>query len=231
MRLFIIITFLILINISSFSQSGTPFRIEIPQIQGSGKTVNDFTPASWHILASASGDLNGDTKPDYVLILGVENMELAKHDIDTVRNEVPRLLVVLVSDQKKLKVDQQTHKLIPPSGFGGNFDPIEMNEPLSIDEKNKSITISMYGGSRERWLIRYVFQKDVLDWTLHSAALRTYDSTAPDQDFTYDSTFDLVHKKVTDNITRETRELSWSKELKLTDMEPFANEIMPDVRI
>jgi len=231
MRLFTITTILFISNFSSFSQSGTPFRIEIPQIQGSGKTVKDFIPASWHILDSVSGDLNDDAKPDYLLILGVKNKELVKHNIDTVRNEVPRLLVVLLSDKKKLKVDQQTDKLILPSGFGGNFDPIEMTEALSIDAKNKSITVSMYGGLRERWVIHYVFKKDNLDWTLHSATLSTYDSTAPDQEFTYDSTFDFVNKKVTDNITKQSHELTWTKVLKLKDMGPFENEIAPGIRI
>jgi hypothetical protein len=209
MRLLVIMLFLT--NFSCFSQSGAPFYIDIPQIQGSGKTVNDFIPARWHILESSGGDLNGDARPDYVLILGVTNKELATHNIDTVRNEVPRLLVVLVSDTKGFKVDQQTHKLILPSAFGGNSDPIKMTEPLSIDTKNKSITVSMYGGSRERWVIHYVFQKEDLDWTLHSATLTTYDSTAPDQAFNYDSTFDLVHKKVIDNITKETHELTWTR--------------------
>lgn len=231
MRLFTIIAILFTSSFSSFSQSGTLFYIEIPQIQGSGKTVNDFVPDLWHILESASGDLNGDTKPDYVLILGVTNKELAKHDIDTVRNEVPRLLVVLVSDKETLKVDQQTHKLILPSVFGGNFDPIEMNDPLSIDEKNKSIAVFMYGGLRERWAIHYVFQKDASDWTLHSATLSTYDSTGPEQKYDYDSTFDFVNKKVIDNITMKTRELPWSKVLKLTDMMPFENEIVPGIKI
>lgn len=231
MRLFIIIVILFLSNVSSFSQTGTPVHIDIPQIQGSGKTVNDFIPTRWHILESASGDLNGDARPDYALILGITNKELATHGIDTVRNEVPRLLVVLISDKKELKVDQQTHELILPSGFGGNFDPIEMTEPLSIDTKNKSITVSMYGGLTERWVIHYVFQKDDLDWTLHSATLSTYDSTAPDQAFNYDSTFDFVHKKVTDNITKQTHELTWTPVLKLKDMKAFENEIAPGVRI
>lgn len=231
MRLFTIIAILLISNFSSFSQSGTLFYIEIPQIQGSGKTVNDFIPAPWHILESASGDLNGDAKPDYVLILGVTNKELAKHDIDTVRNEVPRVLVVLVSDKGKLKVDQQTHKLVLPSAFGGNFDPLEMNDPLSIDEKNKSITVSMYGGLRERWAIHYTFQKDESDWTLHSATLSRYDSTGPDQEYNYNSTFDFVNKKTTNSLTKEIHELTWTKVLKLADMEPFENEIAPGVKI
>lgn len=231
MRLFIIAVILVFKFFTSYSQSGTLVNIEIPQIKGTGKTVNDFVPASWHILDSASGDVNGDTKPDYVIILGLTNSELLKNDIDTARNEVPRLLVVLVSDKKELKVDQQTHKLILPSAFGGNFDPIEMNECLSIDTKNKSISVSMYGGLRERWKIHYSFQKDKSDWILYSATLSTYDSTAPDQEYSYDCTFDFVDKKVTDHVTKEIHDFTWNKVLKLTDLKPFENEIMPGVRI
>jgi hypothetical protein len=187
-------------------------------------------PSLWKIIFSVKGDLNGDNRPDYAMILGVKNEVLLKNDIDTVRNEVPRLLVILLSEKNKLKVDLQTHKIILPSAFGGNFDPIEFNDPLTIDEKSKALIVTMYGGLRELWSINYKFTKNKTEWTLASADKRTYDSTAPEKDLS-NFTFDFENKKWKDNKNGKAGALTWDKKLKLKDIEPFENEIMLDIRI
>ena len=229
MRLLIILLTLIT-TIDTFGQLRQLTTIEIPQLKSNGKNQTDFVPDSWRILKSVKGELNGDNVADYVMILGLKNEILHKSEIDTFRNEVPRLFVILLSDKQTLKLDIQSDKIILPSAFGGNFDPIEFNEPLIINELNKTVTISMYGGLRERWAVDYTFKKQETNWIMITSDARVYDSTSNDEDV-FNYSFDFKTKKVKDNKTGRIKRLHWDKKLMLKDFEPFKNEVLPDIRI
>ncbi len=219
-----------IITIEAVGQVGQLSAIEIPQLKSTGRTPDDFVPASWRIIKSVKGELNDDNLPDYVMIIEVKNDVLKKNAIDTFRNEVPRLLAVLLSDKKKLRLDIQTHTVILPSAFGGNFDPIEFNEPLAINDLEKTLTISMYGGLRQRWSVNYTFGKQGIEWVMLTADKSVYDSTSDEEDYqSYE--FDFMTKKVKEGKTGQVKDFTWDKKLTLKNFEPFENEILPDIRI
>ena len=217
-------------TLNTYGQLGQLTTIEIPQLKSKGENQTDFVPDNWRILKSVNGKLNDDNITDYVMILGLKNEILHKNKIDTFRNVVPRLFVILLSEKQVLKLDIQSHKIILPSAFGGNFDPIEFNEPLTINEIDKSVTISMYGGLRERWTVDYTFKKRGPDWIMLTADTKVYDSSSNDEDV-YNYSFDFTTKKVKDNKTGQKKQLNWDKKLKLRDFEPFENEVLPDFRL
>ncbi|MCU0421037.1 MAG: hypothetical protein MUC38_15420 [Cyclobacteriaceae bacterium] len=225
-----LIFILLITPIESFGQFLRPDTIIVPPIQKVGRNEMDFVPTSWEILREVSGDLNRDKKKDHVMILGVKNHILVQKNIDTTRNEVPRLLLVLISDRDKWRLEVFSDKAILPSGFGGGFDPIEFNEPLSINEKERSLIISMYGGLRERCTVNYTFKKNRGIWSLFAAEKMVYDSTSPEGHGEYYS-IDFVKKEIRSSKTEKIQTLKWRKPPSLKDFRPFEYEIFPGLVI
>lgn len=225
-----ILFLLTIITIDAFAQNGKLTTIEIPQIKEVGANRSEFVPESWRILNTAEGELNGDGTTDYVMIFGIKNDILLQNDIDTFRNEVPRILVILLSDKNEWRADVQSFRVVLPSAFGGFFDPIGLTNPLTINNHEKTLTISMYGGNRQRWSINYTFKRNDTDWILVAADKIEYDSASPDVSIVNYS-FDFDAKEVKDNNTGQVKNLNWDKQLNLKDFEPFENEVMTGIRI
>jgi hypothetical protein len=225
-----LILFLLAFVTFKLTAQTTPPAFNIPLIKGVKKNLGEFIPKGWTILKSVSGNLNSDNKPDFVLILGLKKEEILKHQMDTSRNELPRILLIIVTENIYLKVDDQSNTIILPSGGGGGFDPIEYQPPLSIDDKSKTLAVSMYGGLKQRWSLNYTFKKEKTGWTLQTANTSSYDSATPGEDLN-NFTFDFKNKKTTNNKTHESTKLNWTTPLKLNKIKPFENEIIPEIWI
>lgn len=132
-------SFLLILAATAMSQDSddwvTPKSCDYPSIARSGSTIGDFVPKGFKIVKSATGDLNGDKRPDAVLgLIGTsakfinKNENLGSDEFDT----NPRILAVLFRNPDKsysLKEQSNTFIISP-------YSPVsdEPFEDLTIED-------------------------------------------------------------------------------------------------
>lgn len=133
--------------------------IPLPSLPQKGKTVQDFVPKGWHLLAQTTGELNKADKEVTALALAsdAENVPLEK------LQETPRLLVLLFqAPEERLQLSALSDKVLLCKACGGVFgDPFE---GLSIERG--VVVVKHYGGSSDRWAYVYRFRYQEGDWFL-----------------------------------------------------------------
>lgn len=125
---------------------------EVPQLSGTGSSLEDFVPEGWELLDSTELDFNEDGIPDYVGVL-----EKILNDTEGdwgVYLPDPRILFAIASDGTDgYRLDFQDINLIRTRGEGGVFgDPY-----LPLTAEGTSFTTHAYGGSAWRWSEDYTY--------------------------------------------------------------------------
>lgn len=125
---------------------------EIPQLPGSGSSLEDFVPEGWEPLDSVTLDFNEDGINDYVGVLE-KILNDVEEDWGVYRSE-PRILFAIASDGTDgYRLDFQDINLIRTRGEGGVFgDPY-----LPLTAEGTSFTTHAYGGSAWRWSEDYTY--------------------------------------------------------------------------
>ena len=98
----------------------------------------------------ATSDLNGDGRPDFVLVL--ERQKAKPTDPDIEEGQRPLLVLVRRADGS-LKAAKRNDKVVYCSSCGG-----VMGDPFQgVEAGTKTFTVSHYGGSSWRWSVDYRF--------------------------------------------------------------------------
>jgi hypothetical protein len=105
-------------------------KFTYPTVRAEGKTIQDFVPKGWVILASAVGDLNKDNLPDAAIILQHKD---STNFIETLPGgdtmhvvTQPRILIVLL----KNAADNQFHLAAQNNDFVMLHDQPNIEEPF-----------------------------------------------------------------------------------------------------
>lgn len=124
---------------------------EIPQLPGTGSSLEDFVPEGWKLLDSTELDFNEDGIIDYV---GVLEEILNDMEEDWTYQPSPRILFAIASDGTDgYCLDFRDINLIRTRGEGGVFgDPY-----LPLTAEGTSFTTHTYGGSGWRWSEDYTY--------------------------------------------------------------------------
>ncbi|HMK27078.1 MAG TPA: hypothetical protein VK483_13695 [Chitinophagaceae bacterium] len=123
--------------------------------------AKSFIPKGYEPLDYITGDLNGDKKPDAILVLkqpgeGRRFEEDSLNQQDTVENrEFPRPFIILIRQESgKLKQVLRNDSVILCAECGGVFgDPY-----FGTSIENNGFSIYFYGGSSWRWASNYSFK-------------------------------------------------------------------------
>ncbi|MBV8252991.1 MAG: hypothetical protein JO154_10330 [Chitinophaga sp.] len=128
--------------------------------------VSKFIPSGYTILDSISGDLNGDKRPDLILVLQHEG-------------ESDRPFLLLIRDQhQQLHLAARNNYLIFPADLGGT-----MGDPYIKTTINGScFTVEHYYGSRDRvrQQLTFCYQPSIQDWVLQQEVTTREDAINPD---------------------------------------------------
>lgn len=138
--------------------------------------VAPFVEAGTKAIAVEGGDLNGDGRQDFILVLERENP--AKDENDFPVNQRP-LLLLLRGDDGKLTVAKRNERLVMCSECGGIFgDPFE-----GISVGRNTFTAEFYGGSAWRWKYSYKFNYSRIDktWQLVRTESLSYHTSDPNK--------------------------------------------------
>lgn len=144
-----------------------------------------FIPAGYESFDYIKGDLNGDKKPDAILVVQLPNdgkhMEVTKPENDTVEvTESARPLIILIRQANgKLKQVLRNDSAILCADCGGVFgDPY-----AGVDITNNGFSINFYGGSNWRWANTYWFSWNAAkkDWLLVKEYETSYHTSEPNK--------------------------------------------------
>ena len=170
-----------------FSGASFAQQNHYPVIVSGGEGVSDFVPAGWQIIDSvAYGDLNKDGLKDAAFVIQFKdtltewmyNFETQKYDIE--EQSTPRILVILFQHKDGwFHLAAQNNDFILRFDEGGAF-----GEPFNgLEIKNGALSISFYGGSRERWGAKYIFRFQDNDWFLIGATSEVRDANLGDSEY------------------------------------------------
>ena len=119
-----------------------------------------FVPSGQRILASQTGDLNGDGRPDVLLVL-----DTSVSDHAMLGEGSARMVALLVRDAAgQLHKVATNDKLVPCAQCGGVY-----GDPYSYSRIDKNgLTVVTEGGSRQHWSNTYTFTYAAVrkDWLL-----------------------------------------------------------------
>lgn len=129
-----------------------------------------FLPAGHELLDYIAGDLNGDKKPDAILIAKITGE-------DTATEEEKRPMIILIRQANgKLKQVKRNDDVILCRQCGGVYgDPYD-----GTAIKNNGFTLTFYGGSSWRWGYDYTFGYKAGDWYLLSEKQISFQSGDPE---------------------------------------------------
>lgn len=165
-----ILLLLLLLSGFSFAADAQREAVEVPS------EVAPFVEKGTRAIALEKGDLNGDRKEDFILVLEKENTE--KDEYDFPKNQRPLLILIRQADNS-LKLTKRNEKIIMCSECGGIFgDPFE-----GIIIKRNSFSAHMYGGSAWRWAYNYQFNYSRRDdtWQLVRVQQISYHTSDPNK--------------------------------------------------
>lgn len=135
------------------SDNNNPYTTHLKPASINGEVSMDdlhvFATNGYKILASKVGDLNGDGKPDALLVLAPPSTGNEK-----LGEGADRSLLILIRDaQGQLQKVAQNDKIVPCAQCGGIA-----GDPFSYLQVGKeSFTVVTEGGSREHWSNEYTF--------------------------------------------------------------------------
>jgi hypothetical protein len=142
--------------------------------KGSLKQILAATPKGYTVLDSASGDLNRDAHPDFILVYK------KSQESDDMDNPSPRpLLLYLGQADKTYQLASSNDKVVLCSQCGG-----VMGDPYSaLAVKNGFFTVEHMGGSSWRWTRFITFKYNTKDkkWYLHKDGGEYFHASEPEK--------------------------------------------------
>ena len=124
----------LLISTSAAAQERPP--VDYPPLPDTAATEQGFVPKGWSIQARASGDLDGDRRPDSALVLrstdpaNVLTESMCEERLDT----NPRIVAVLLaSPAGGYRLAGQSHELIPRRDNSCQVDPFSDPGQIAIE--------------------------------------------------------------------------------------------------
>lgn len=152
--------------------------IDYPVVPETGATIEDFVPDGWHLLDSASGDLNKDAMHDIVIVIEADT---SVHEIEGSGDEggddvaswegPPRVLAVLFKQKGGYRRSVQSNSFVLRAHEGVNFDPWSH---IAVDRG--SVVVHFYTGGWWRWAGNYRFRFQNSGWFLIGATNLGYHS-------------------------------------------------------
>jgi hypothetical protein len=97
-----------------------------PKLPETGKSISDFIPPDWNILAEAHGDLDKDSRPDAAVVLQYKDTLAGQGEDETVR-KCPRILAVLLQDgpEGMYRLAEQSTTFIPSDVIPVRDEPFQ----------------------------------------------------------------------------------------------------------
>ena len=139
--------------------------------------LKPFIQKGFTVLDFSRVDMNGDKRPDYVLILKKEGEDTI--GVESADWESPRpLLIITRQSGNVLKVAAENDELVLCSNCGGALgDPYQ-----GLQTKPGQFTVDFYGGSSWRWGDRYTFAYDAAkkDWFLQLNTATSFHAGEPE---------------------------------------------------
>ena len=141
--------------------------------------VMPFIESDTRAIALEKGDLNGDGRDDFVLVLEKQN---PKKDSDDFPVGQRPLLILLRGPDGKLTTAKRNEKVVMCSQCGGVFgDPFE-----GVIVGRNNFSVEHYGGSSWRWKNSYKFNYSRIDktWQLVRVEDISYHTSNPEKQTT-----------------------------------------------
>ncbi|MDO8876542.1 MAG: hypothetical protein Q7V40_10625 [Pseudolabrys sp.] len=137
-----------------------------PKIAAQAASFESFVPPGWRLERSVSGDLNGDGRPDAVLVLRDND---AKKFIETRRESMPKfdtnpriLAVAFAGDNGGYALALENHTLIARTDDPFQQDPIDPDGiqagEIAIRNGTLRVTLGYFGGNMGRMTYTFRFQ-------------------------------------------------------------------------
>jgi hypothetical protein len=122
--------------------------VRYPKLAGQAAAAEGFVPAGWRLEVKRTGDLNGDGKPDLVLVIKQNNSRnVIRHDAMG-RNPFdtnPRILAVAFARDGGYAIAVENHTLIPRPEFPTMDDPLDPNgvQPGGVEVKGGTLRVTL----------------------------------------------------------------------------------------
>jgi hypothetical protein len=144
--------------------------VDYPRLPAAAATEQGFVPKGWRIEARASGDLNGDRKPDSAIVLrSTDPANILREGICEERFDTnPRILAVLLADPGGgYRLAAESHELIPRRENACEVDPFSDPAQIAIEAGTLRIDLErmMTAGGWDMGNTRF-------DWRWRGGALR-----------------------------------------------------------
>jgi len=134
-----------------------------PVLQSHGSTLKSFLPAGWHMLSTATGDLNGDHLPDIAAVMESKtDLSADSKEDNPPRHHCPRIFFILFGQKAGgYKLSVQSNDLIPFADDGRNEDPFVEGGSLAITHGTVMLGVSNSGSNyREFDFSQFRFQQN-----------------------------------------------------------------------
>ena len=165
-----VVTILIWLCVASLTAAAQEGELKVPA------EVAPFVEGGTKAIAVEKGDLNGDGREDFILVLEKESP--AKDEYGFPSKQRP-LLILLRGADGKLTAAKRNERIVMCSECGGIFgDPFE-----GITAGRNTFTAEFYGGSAWRWKYSYKFNYSRIDktWQLVRVEELSYHTSDPDK--------------------------------------------------
>jgi hypothetical protein len=137
-----------------------------PKLAAQGASPDAFVPPGWRLENAVTGDLNGDGRPDAVLILRDND---PKKFIETGRESLPKfdtnpriLAVIFAGDKGGYSLALENHTFIARTDDSFQQDPLDPNGiqegEVAIRNGALRITLGYFGGNMGRMTYTFRFQ-------------------------------------------------------------------------
>jgi hypothetical protein len=147
---------LLVCAVTTFAQAEAG-KIDVSLIPANAKTAPSFVPVGWKIEEQITGDLNGDSLPDYLLKLVEDKPAKDADDMPTERGRA--LVIALAEKDGSVKRAAVADKLLQCTRCGGAFYGV-VESPAGVSIEKGVVVIEQEHGSRNLTNTTYKFRFD-----------------------------------------------------------------------
>ncbi len=148
---------------AAFGQDFTmPTATDYPALPKSAARPADFIPSGWKVMGEAEGDLNGDKRQDFALVIKADQEKFLNKN-EGLGGEIfdtnPRILAVLFWENDHYKLALQNNTFIPTADSPTMEEPFqEVHIVKGILEFNFQIFMNAGGWGMSNHLYEFRFQ-------------------------------------------------------------------------